>query len=190
MSIKKSEKNLPFIHHNFDITLNLLTLARDLTIKSKDEDADVSNVLASTIVYVSIVEYLAQYLLNSMRELVKNSTYQGFNGIMYINETNRNEKFTLGQYVTELKKYNFPDSQEIIKLFEEISKARNTVFHNLSKMDENEIRKIDQCMDLIPDLAEELINKIDTVSDGFRKMIYPQQNSLKTDGDTSVKEEG
>ena len=182
MSPKKQEKSLPFIHKNFQTTVNLLELARELSKKSKEENADVSNVLASTMLYVSIVEYLAQYLINSMRELVENSTFKSFDGIMYINETNKNEKFTLGQFVFELRKYSFPDSQEIIRLFDEISKARNTVFHNLSKMDADELSKIDQCMLMIPDLSEELIQKIDIVSEGFRKMIYPAQEHSTQNG--------
>lgn len=182
MSSKKNLKNLPFIHKNFETTVNLLELARELARKSKEKDADPSSSLAATMLFVSIIEYLAQYLLNSMRELVKDNTYAGFNGIMYINETNKNEKFTLGQYVTELRKYSFPDGQEIIKLFDEISKARNTVFHNLSKMDLEELKKIDQCMQLIPELAEDLIVKIDTVSEGFRKMIYPEQKQEGQNG--------
>jgi hypothetical protein len=184
MSPKKSEKNLPFVHRNFDTTVNLLNLARNLSQKSKEKDADVSNILASTMLFVSVVEYMAQYLLNSLRELVKNNTYLGFNGIMYIDETKKNEKFTLGQYVSELRKYSFPDSQEIIRLFEEISRLRNIVFHNLSKMDEKELVKIDECMGTIPDLAEELITKVDTVSEGFRKMIYPQQEQKGQNGTT------
>lgn len=180
----KKKQDLPFIHSEFNTTVTLLNLARELFEKSKKKNADLSNIFASTMLYVSIDEYMAKFLLNSMRELVKNSTFVSFNGIMYINETKKNEKLTLGQLVTELKKYTFPDCQEIIRLFDEIAKARNIVFHNLSKPHQAELKKIDDCMQKIPGLSEELINKIDVIGEGFRKMIYPQQqaNGEQQDG--------
>jgi len=182
----KNQKIFPFTHGDFETTTKLLGLARILCENSKKEKADVSNILGYTILYVSITEYLAQYLLNSLRELVKNNTYIGFYGMMYIDETKRREKFTLGQYVNELKKYNFPDCQEIIRLFDEITKLRNIVFHNLSKMNREEIPKIDKSMEEIPQLVEDLIIKIDTISEGFRKMIYPKKADEKKTEDKTV----
>ncbi len=143
--------------------------------------AGVGDQLAGVVIYASLTEYLAENLLENLRQLVYYTTYIQYAGILFLDERNDESKRTLGQTVRELEKYYFPDRDEIIRLLKEITESRNNVFHNLAKVDQEKAMEIDADLKSIMENGEELINKIDVIYVGLGKMLLPAPEQTQAD---------
>lgn len=165
---KKNKTFNFFLHENIEIKKQLLGAARSL---KKDEG--VGDLFAGALIYASLAEYLAENLLENLRQLMYQTTYVQYAGIVFIDERYDDRKKTLGQTICELEKYFFPDKEEIMEILREITDARNNVFHNLGKMHESEMPKVGADIRLITDQAEELIKKIDVIYAGLGKIVLP-----------------
>ena len=159
---------MPFIHKNLEIKNELIELARKL----REGDFKLENALASVVIYSNIAEYLAEHLLENLNYLVKESSYKYFSGFVYIASTYSTERnMTLGTYIHELRKFSFPDKENILGHFRNICEARNRIFHNFARSDIEEIKKfIDNDLPGIQDECEELLKKMNIVYDGLQKL--------------------
>jgi uncharacterized protein with HEPN domain len=161
----------PFIHDNLQIKNELLEMARkarNVTSEKKLEDA-----LASILIYSNIAEYLAEYLFQHLNYFVRESTYKDFAGILYIeNVSTNNSNVTLGGYIKEIQKFNFPDKLKILECFQKICKSRNRIFHNFAKCDiETLTNLVAQDLPIIQDECEELIGRINIIFEGLQKIL-------------------
>ena len=112
---KNKSKFVPFIHKNLEIKNELIELARKL----REGDFKLENALASVVIYSNIAEYLAEHLLENLNYLVKESSYKYFSGFVYIASTYSTERnMTLGTYIHELRKFSFPDKENILAILE------------------------------------------------------------------------
>jgi hypothetical protein len=173
--MKKSKNKLkrifiPFTHQNLDLKNGLLQYGREL--KSK---VGFENQLASAFIYASFAEYLGDNLLENLRYFVHKGSFNQFAGILFIDESNREEKLTLGQIVSKLKKYSFPDKEKIIELLDDVCDARNNIFHEFAKTDLTGLEKI-VLVDLvtIQQKSEELLDKVNVIYNGLQKILLPQ----------------
>jgi uncharacterized protein with HEPN domain len=146
----------PFTHDNLDLKNELVSLSRSLKSKNDSESH-----LVSVFIYISIAEYLATHLLDNLRYFVYKGNYYQYAGILSIDERSDNKIRTLGQVISELKKYDFPDKKAILETFDRISKLRNNIFHNLAKVDQNGLTKmLTSDLPEIENLTEDIIEKM------------------------------
>lgn len=169
MNKKKQKKFQLFTHDEIELKNAFITEARELANSER-----FSGKLASAMIYVSLAEYLAEHLLENLNYLVYRSSYVDYGAILYIDERSISEKQTLGQSTRNLAKYSFPDKSSIIKTLEKITKSRNHLFHNLAKTSFEDWSKLEEDITDISNNVEELIEKINIVTEGLRKIFVPQ----------------
>lgn len=171
---KKSNKPrkifIPFTHQDLELKNGLLQYGRDLKAKSGFE-----NQLASAFIYASFTEYLGDNLLENLRYFIYKGSYNQFAGILFIDESHKEERLTLGQIISKVKKYNFPDKENVLELLKEVCDARNNIFHNFANSDIQGLEKI-ITIDLITiqQKTEELLDKINIIYAGLQKILLPQ----------------
>lgn len=171
---KKDQQFKFFIHENLELKKQLLEIARS---KRTNEP------LASALIYASIAEYLAENLLENLRNLVYRASYEQFAGILFVDERADDSKKTMGHIVRELSKYFFSDKDEVIRLLGRIAECRNNLFHNLAKITPADTHGLDEALRVIPESVEELIYKIDVIYAGFQKiLVVAQQQSAAGQG--------
>lgn len=174
MAKKKTTDNFqPFTHANIEIKNELLALARKA--KSLGQQAEVENYLASVLIYSSLAEYLAENLLTNLTHFIRTSSYNSFGGILFVEKiTSREGKLNLGTLITELKKFNFPDKENILDCFEKICIARNRLFHDLAKSDTESLTNMfSKDLPDIQNRCEEVISRINTIYGGLGKIFIP-----------------
>jgi hypothetical protein len=161
---------IPFTHQNLDLKNGLIGYARELGSKQGFE-----NQVAAAFIYISFAEYLADHLLENLRHFIYKGSYNQFAGILFIDESGKEEKLTLGQIISKLKKYNFPDKEGVLDVLDEVCKARNNIFHNFANTDASGLEKI-MSVDLITieQKSEELLDKINVIYAGLQKILLPQ----------------
>lgn len=164
----------PFEHEDLDIKNNLINYARSISNKNEPDAR-----LACAVIYASFAEYLAGHLLDTLRHLMYTTTYKDFAAILYVDQRKDSKIRTLGQTVSLLRGYMFPDKKEIIELLEQINKSRNNLFHNFASLDEKKSKQFDENMDTISANTEELFNKINVIYDGLSKILLPQENASR-----------
>lgn len=163
----KKKKFIPLSHEDLDLKRNLLQYARDLRPKDGFE-----NGLASAFIYSSFTEYVAENLLDNLRHFVYQGVYSQYAGILFIDERWDQKKKTLGQMIGELEKFDFPDKSAILQCMRNVSEARNRMFHNFAKSDQAGLEDLlSKDLKTIQDQTEELINKIDVIYQGLRKIL-------------------
>lgn len=180
MKNKQHRKFIPFSHDNLELKNGLINYARDLRQKTGFE-----NQIASTFIYISFVEYLANNLLQNLRYFTYLGSYNQYAGIIFIDERDSNKVKTLGQIIGEIDKFNFPDKVEVINLFSEVSTARNKIFHNFASVDLEGLEKIlTDDLVAVQDKTEELLQKINVIYAGLQKILLQPQVEQKKDGTT------
>lgn len=167
-AVKKNNFHL-FTHEEIEVKNALLNESRNL---SKNEQF--GSRLASAMIYVSLTEYLAQHLLENLSYLVYKSTYIDYAAILYIDERSKSGKQTLGQLINNIKKYSFPDKNEVIEILGKIAKSRNHLFHNLAKTSLKDWPELDKDIKEIQEDVEQFIEKINIISSGLQKILIPQ----------------
>ena len=177
---------IPFTHQDLELKNGLLQYGRDLKEKTGFE-----NQLASAFIYASFTEYLGDNLLENLRYFVHKGSYNQFAGILFIDELHKEEKLTLGQIISKLKKYNFPDKDSVLELLKDICDARNNIFHNFANTDIDGLEQI-VSVDLltIQQKTEELLDKTNVIYSGLQKILLPQPESVSQKGQQEKAEEG
>ncbi len=164
----QNKKINPLNHDDLALKQWMLKFARDLSEKEGFE-----NGLAGAMIYSSFSEYLAENLLENLKYFVYKGTYDQYAGILFIDETKSGRsKRTLGQNVTELERFNFPDKDGILKCLRNITEARNKMLHQFARTDVEGLKKIIlQDVSTIRLETEELVHKIDIVYAGLKKIL-------------------
>lgn len=168
MSQNKRKKITPLSHEDLELKQWMLKFARNLADKDGFE-----NGLAGAMIYSSFTEYLAENLLENLKYFIYRGTYDQYAGILFIDETRSGKnKKTLGQNITEIEKFNFPDKEGILRCLREIVEARNNMLHQFARTDIEGLKKIIlQDVSTIRTETEDLVQKIDTVYTGLRKIL-------------------
>lgn len=176
MSQQKKKIN-PLSHEDLALKQWMLKFARDLAEKDGFE-----NGLAGAMIYSSFSEYLAENLLENLKYFVYKGTYDQYAGILFIDETKSGKsKKTLGQNITELERFNFPDKEGILKCLRNITEARNNMLHQFARTDIEGLKKIVlQDVSTIRQETEELVQKIDTVYAGLKKILTAANQNSET----------
>lgn len=173
MKKKKSEKRnkfTPLEHQDLEFKHNLINLAKSLRAKEGFE-----NQLASAFIYVSFAEYIADHLLETLRYFIYDNSYKNFGGIIFVDQRDLGQNRTLGMTIKELEGYNFSDKDGILELLDGICQMRNDLFHSLARVNLSTAQKYTEEMLKIQDLSEKLIDKIDVVYAGLKKILIPQE---------------
>ncbi len=164
----RKEKFIPFKHENLGFKNILLKYARD----SKEKEEFVYQ-LASGFIYISFTEYLVHHFLKSLNYLLTDNSRRSFAGILYFDRKKEYRQKTLGEYIKILDDYEFPDKKEIMKLFKDINKLRNIIYHNSVLDSEKEfIKLVKDDIAEVQGKSEELLDRINNVSAGLEKILY------------------
>jgi|SRR5579871_4426392 len=185
----KKERNkifVPFSHENLELKNELIQYARKYS-----NDQKLEAILSSAFIYASLAEYLANSLLINLRYFAYQGNYVQYAGILFIDERDDDRDRTLGNVVQELKKYNFPDREGILNVLQKILVARNNIFHNLAKADQEGLKKMLKVdITIIQTQTEDLITKINVVYNGLQKILTPQatEENVKNQNEDKRKE--
>lgn len=157
----------PFIHDNLDLKNELVQLARWAI-----DDESVEKRLSAVLIYSNIAEYLVEHLLDSLNHCIYENSYKNFGGILFLSSASWTSYGTIWTLIGELKKFTFPDKEEIIKCLEKIVKARNKIFHNFAKTDIETIGDLlSKDLPTIATETETLITKTNTIYASLQKII-------------------
>lgn len=185
MTAKKEYKTsadfLPFIFEDLETKNNLLNTAR--TLKDK---TGVENLLASTLIFASLTEYLAQHLLQNLRYLVYRASYLRLNAVVFIDQTDRDQTKGLGETIKALTEFEFPDKQNVIKLLNKFNKSRNHFFHEFMKINNQNGSKFDLDIKIIRECTEDFIDKLNTIYPGLGAMTWDAPQAEDTTSKSSV----
>jgi hypothetical protein len=177
MANKKSAgKFIPFTHDDLELKNQLIGYARLLADKT---DAEAH--LACAMIYASFAEYVAGHLLDSLRHLVYQTTYNQYAGILFIDERKVKQDgkgLPLGALTKLLQAYVFPDKDEIITLLQGVTKSRNNLFHNFARADADGFGVFDDDILMIKNNTEEVLQKVNTIYAGLGKILVPQEASM------------
>ncbi len=167
----------PFEHKNFNYINKSIELAR------KQDKSKIEGLMTSAVIYTNLAEYLLINLIENIQQMIFLSSYKNFNGVFYLKnkETDNLSKKTIGALIDSLKKYKFPDDEEFIRLVSEFSKARIMIIHRLMKIKGNEdLEKIDQELLNLPNLAEEILDKYNSLIMGITTIWNSAINPKET----------
>lgn len=163
-------KKQPLEHENLDLKNNLLQSARTMW-----SSGDFEKQLASLIIYTSFAEYLAEFMLRSVRYAVERASYHTYGGIVHSLSEPSNSKssqrpLNMSDYVSRLEGYSFPDKDNILPLLKNIAKARNDLFHNFARIKPSEGSRLDKYSSDIHDDTEDLIDRVNVVAESIRAL--------------------
>ena len=109
------------------------------------------------------------------------TTYREYAGILFLDERNEESNTTLGRTINRLRRFSFPDREEVLRLLDEICASRNNVFHNLAKVDQQQAVVLGNDLRSITENGEQLIGKIDTIYAGLGKIITTAAGQTQAD---------
>lgn len=176
---KTSAEFLPFIYEDLETKNNLIALAREL----KDKDG-IENSLSSTMIYASLTEYLAQHLLQNLRYLTYRATYLRLNAIVFMDQRDKEQVKGLGETISSLSEFEFPDKVDVINLLKKFNGARNHFFHQFMGINNNNSVQFDKDIRTIRECTEDLIDKFNTIYLGLHAQTWetpPPQPEAKKD---------
>ena len=166
---KKKLISRPFVHDNLEFKKSLLKYAQELRNKPKD---DFESKLISAVLYAQLAEYMARFLLESLRSLTYEIIYNFTQAYVFVDARDKSS-LSLERLIEGLNDFSFPDKPEIIKLFNEIKEARNDLFHNLPSKTQEDLIEIGEDITVIQDRTETVINKLDVIINGMQNRFYP-----------------
>jgi len=161
---KIAEEFIPFEHKDLGYINNSLALAR-----KQREGKTLEGMMAATLIYTNLVEYLASNLLDNIHHMVALSSYRDFQGIFFAKDQELIKKKpprTLGQLHNALSYYTFPDDSDFLRLIKKFSETRNSIFHKLLIASKNELGDVDKKFSELHNMAEEILNKYNTMIKG------------------------
>lgn len=179
------EEYTPFEHKNLEYINGSLNLARQ-----QRNNGTLEGLMAATVIYTNLVEYLARNLLENLHHMIFLLSYHHFNGIIFLKNREKLQKKspqTLGQLKESLSHYEFPDSTDFLNLLQKFSETRNSIFHRLLTISKEEIDKgiIDKQFSDLHDLAEEILDKYNALTKGVTSNWYNVTASQAKKGDAT-----
>lgn len=160
------EEFIPFEHKDLKYINTSLNLARQ---QKKSETLE--GMMASNVIYTNLVEYLSRNLLVNLQHMFFLLSYKILNGIFFIKDKEEGKQIPkmLGQLIGTLRNYEFPDSLDFISTLEKFSQIRNSVFHSLLTISEEEMKKgkIDNQLTEIQETAEVILDKYNSITAGI-----------------------
>lgn len=159
------QEYIPFEHDNVNYINGLIAFARE-----KGKSKETENIIASSVIYANLVEYLASHLLKNMRHMMYLLSYFQMNGVLFVkSDEKKSGSKTLGQLKNELENYEFPDKQDFVKLLEKFNTARISLIHKIMDVkNEQEINKVDNDLSEIQAKAEEILQKYNVIIQGIQ----------------------
>lgn len=159
------QEYIPFEHDNVNYINGLIAFARE-----KGNSNTSENIIASSVIYANLVEYLAGHLLKNIIHMMYLLSYFQMNGVLFIKSDGRKTgSKTLGQLKNELENYEFPDKTDFIKLVEKFNTARVSLIHKImDAKNEQEINKVDANLAEIQSKAEEILQKYNVIVRGIQ----------------------
>lgn len=175
------EEFIPFEHQNLEYINGSLNLARQ-----QRQSGTAEGMMAAAVIYTNLVEYLASNLLDNLQQMIFLLSQRSFHSIFFvksrIKDKSRSPR-TLGQLRYNLADYEFPNSANFLLLIEKFASTRNAIFHRLltvSKKDLDE-GKVDEQFSILHNLAEEILDKYNTIIQGVEIAWYSAVASQQTD---------
>jgi hypothetical protein len=159
----------PFVHENLEFKNALLEYARELKKNPKD---NFESQLISAVLYAQLAEYMASFLLESLRHLVYDITYSFSQAFAFIDTRNR-LGISLDRIIEGLKEFSFSDKPDILSLLIEVKNARNDLFHNLVSKSQEDLIEIGEDIITIQEKTEVIIQKLNIVTPGLQNVFYP-----------------
>jgi len=178
---KSSADFLPFIYEDLDTKNNLIALARGL----KDKNG-IENSLSSTLIYASLTEYLAQHLLQNLRYLAYRATYLRLNAIVFMDQRNKEQVRGLGETISALSEFEFPDKAQVINLLKKFNRARNHFFHQFMRINNSNATQFDKDTKVIRECTEDLIDKFNTIYTGLGAQTWESLPTQNINGENST----
>ncbi len=159
------QEYIPFEHDNTDYINTLINFARQQQ-KGKEPE----NILASSVIYANLVEYLAAHLLKNIQHMIYLASYFQLQGVFFLkSEEKKYSTKPLGPLTSELGKYEFPDKIEFLKLLNNFNTSRNNLMHRLmNKKTMREINNLDRDLLVIQNNAEEILQKYNVIISGIQ----------------------
>lgn len=168
---------VPFTHENLESKNQLIAFAR-----SKDK-TKVEEILAATLIYANLVDYLAQNLLENLHSMCSISTYKSFGAVFYFDPSNKRTSISLGKVINELESYHFPDQVNFLKELSNFSKTRNRTMHELMKLNLSETtNQFDQDLASISKSAESILTMFNTIVTGMTAIWHNAYPAPSTPG--------
>ena len=153
---------IPFVHENFEFKKNLIQAARD-----QDKTA-LPGLLSATLIYVNTVDYLAYHILENLRMIVYLTTYNELGAIVFYEGKNERKDEPLGNVISELKNYSFPDKEGFLEDLNDFNELRKRYVHNFLKIAPKDVERADRELIEVINISERIISKYDKITQGIR----------------------
>ena len=153
---------VPFTHEDSDSKNKLINFARN------QDTSKVEGVMAATLIYTNLVDYLAQHLLENLRKMIAISSYKQFKASFYFDPSESKNGQSLGNTIRELGCFGFADKDDFLKLLTSFNKVRIKVIHELMKLNLNANgSNFDTDLANIKRMAEDILAKYNIITSGI-----------------------
>lgn len=165
MANKRKQQFQPFWHDELEVKQEFLKLAKDFT-TNPDHSESLAHELAGGLLYANIAEYAASHLLESLKAIVKDAAADYYFGVASIDLPDTTDR-PLGNTISELSWFEFPQRTEILDLLKKIKAARDKLSHQIIKVPASKLGEIDKSVHQIAVNTEMLLNKVDQIYGGM-----------------------
>ncbi len=153
---------IPFDHGDLESKNQLIAFAR-----AKDKNK-VEEILAATVIYTNLIDYLARHLLENLQQMCSISNYKVFGTVFYYDPSGKKMNISLGNIIRELEQFGFPDKSNFLKELGSFSEIRNRITHDLMKLNlKSNTNQFDQDLEKIGKSAEEILSKYNSIVVGI-----------------------
>lgn len=150
----------PFIHENFDYLKATLELGRSIDSNGPEGR------LASALIYVNAIDYVAGHIHQNLKTITYLTTLTELS-VVFRKDLEIDDK-PLGWTISELKKYEFPDKEDLIVDLNSFNKLRKNIIHNLLKYKPSVLSDVDRDLDDLRVISERILNRYDSIVEGVR----------------------
>jgi len=151
---------IPFEHKDLELKNNTINFAR------QQNTNELTGILAATLIYANLVDYLAKSILENLRRMISIDSYKNFSAVFFYNSSKKRINLSLGELKKELSNFCFPDKESFLQKIEKFNDKRNQVMHNLIEKNFN-AEEFNKDLKEIANLAEEILIKYNTISTGI-----------------------
>lgn len=162
----------PFVHEKVESKNQIIQLARE------QDKTKVEGVLAATMIYANLVDYLCADLLFHLRKMNSVATYKVFGAVMFFDPSKERTNLSLGEVKKGLSCFGFPDKESFLSEVGKFAKLRNKSMHSLMHADLGEnTEKFLQNLSKIAEGAESILAKYNAITAGLAEIwyrVYPE----------------
>lgn len=152
----------PFMHNEIEVKKKFLEIAKTYMNNAGDKDHGLANLLAGSLLYANIADYLAMHLYESLQgSLIKATRRYYLGDLIYKPKKKKGFDYTLGSLIYSIDEFEFENKEEIIQALKEVNEARIPVIHHIAKTPSKDLEKIDLATLKLRDSTEKLIDLID-----------------------------